>query len=555
MTTPIPPSRTMSAAARAPALEPDDMPPTIARLNPEQQQAFEKFRSLITDAGLYTPASDIDGKITRASHDNTLLLRFLRARQYDPEGALTQFTDTEKWRKDIKIDDAYDNLDLEQFLTARRVYPQWIGRRDNRGIPVYVYYVSHLRSSEISDYTKAATLPKGLPSPKLLKLYAIYESLIQFILPACSRLHPEGAVPCTSNIVDVSKVSLWQFWNLKQHMQDASTLATAHYPETLDRIFIVGAPSFFSTVWGWIKKWFDPITVSKIFILAPNEVKPTLERFIDIKNIPKQYGGELDWEFGQPPNLDEPMKGLLGKLGEPGGWTDGPIRFVEGDGETLIKAFGTEKGKPRTTVFATIPSPRTTSVGEELATAATATKEADPTTQQVSTSEGATAPVAPVTLPQEELPLADGGGVTAVNSAKLQTTHIEPTTPAAVAVVPEHNTAQIPAGVLAPNDASQIAEKSLSLQELKQAVEDIKTNGADAEAVTAGAVPVSKNTTEPSSTKEKALIDSGPEPVPATVTSSTTTIGNSVSHTLQDKLHDTLHSAVEKLKGEHNTGA
>lgn len=29
-----------------------------------------------------------------------------------------------------------------------------------------------------------------------------------------------------------------QFWNLRSHMQDASVLSTAHYPETLDRIFV-----------------------------------------------------------------------------------------------------------------------------------------------------------------------------------------------------------------------------------------------------------------------------------------------------------------------------
>jgi hypothetical protein len=38
--------------------------------------------------------------------------------------------------------------------------------------------------------------------------------------------------------VDISGVGLKQFWNLKGHMQDASVLATAHYPETLDRIFV-----------------------------------------------------------------------------------------------------------------------------------------------------------------------------------------------------------------------------------------------------------------------------------------------------------------------------
>jgi hypothetical protein len=71
-----------------------------------------------------------------------------------------------------------------------------------------------------------------------MKLYAIYELLTKFVLPACGRLHPDGAVPCTTNIVDVSKVGLWTFWNLKAHMQAASELATAHYPETLDRVFV-----------------------------------------------------------------------------------------------------------------------------------------------------------------------------------------------------------------------------------------------------------------------------------------------------------------------------
>lgn len=73
--------------------------------------------------------------------------------------------------------------------------------------------------------------------------------------------------------------------NLKAHMQDASLLATAHYPETLDRIFLIGAPSFFPTVWGWVKRWFDPITVSKIFILSAANTKSTLLEYIDRKSV------------------------------------------------------------------------------------------------------------------------------------------------------------------------------------------------------------------------------------------------------------------------------
>lgn len=87
-------------------------------------------------------------------------------------------------------------------------------------------------------------------------------------------------------------------------MQDASLLATAHYPETLDRIFLIGAPSFFPTVWGWVKRWFDPITVSKIFILAAADVKPTLLQYMDEENIPTKYGGKLDFKFGDMPILE-----------------------------------------------------------------------------------------------------------------------------------------------------------------------------------------------------------------------------------------------------------
>lgn len=147
-------------------------------------------------------------------------------------------------------------------------YPQWTGRRDRRGIPVYVFEVAHLNSKAVSAYESSTSKTQSVTSKvptKMLRLFALYENLTNFVLPLCSgisdRPYPETPVSQSSNIVDISKVGLKQFWNLKSHMQDASQLATAHYPETLDRIFIIGAPSFFPTVWGWIKRWFDPITV------------------------------------------------------------------------------------------------------------------------------------------------------------------------------------------------------------------------------------------------------------------------------------------------------
>jgi len=96
----------------------------------------------------------------------------------------------------------------------------------------------------MSAYEKSIAHGKSYGSvpPKLMRLFALYENLLNFSQPLCSgiptRPFPETPVSQSNNIVDISGVGLKQFWNLKQHMQDASTLATAHYPETLDRIFV-----------------------------------------------------------------------------------------------------------------------------------------------------------------------------------------------------------------------------------------------------------------------------------------------------------------------------
>lgn len=143
-------------------------------------------------------------------------------------------------------------------------------------------------------------------------------------------------------------------------MQDASLLATAHYPETLDRIFLIGAPSFFPTVWSWIKRWFDPITVSKIFILSAAEVKPTLLQYIDEENIPKKYGGQLDFKFGDMPMLEPAIADSMDWQDDTrqGGFRSfpaGPIKWEKGaDGTMHAVAVGSQNGVKRNVPIAGI---------------------------------------------------------------------------------------------------------------------------------------------------------------------------------------------------------
>ncbi|KAL3420018.1 CRAL/TRIO domain-containing protein [Phlyctema vagabunda] len=314
----------------------------LGHLTPEEEAAFKNFKVLCAEKGYYTPAND--DRIE--SHDDATLLRFLRARRFIVLDAFKQFQETEDWRKANELDKLYETIDLAHYEETRRLYPQWTGRRDRRGIPVYVFEVKHLNSKTMSAYEKSAVKTKtqakndGKTSPKLMRLFALYENLTRFVMPLCTAMGDRewAKTPITqsNNIVDISGVGLKQFWNLRTHMQDASTLATAHYPETLDRIFIIGAPSFFPTVWGWVKKWFDPITTSKIFILSASDTKKTLESFIDPANIPKKYGGQLEFEFGDMPVLDAAAFGENIKWnGDLKDFPHGPMYWINKKGEKV----------------------------------------------------------------------------------------------------------------------------------------------------------------------------------------------------------------------------
>ncbi|KAF2859533.1 CRAL/TRIO domain-containing protein, partial [Piedraia hortae CBS 480.64] len=336
----------------------------VGHLSEDQQVALVRFKELAQQKGYYVPASETKP----ATHDDETLLRYLRARKYVPQDALGQFRDTEEWRKENQLDSLYETIDLAEYEASRRLYPQWTGRRDKRGVPVYVYAVAQVDSKDVNAASNSkeakkanAANPNKVPR-HMLVLFALYENLCRFVLPLCSampdRTHTESPISQSMNIVDLSGVGISKFWALKNHLSDASKLATAHYPETLDRIFVVGAPSFFPTVWDWTKKWFDPITVAKFSILSQKNLREQLEEHIHIDNIPVKYGGKLEWNFGDMPYLDPNIVQSMTwneDTTEKGHRTlpKGPIKWqYDQDGSMVATAIGTVTGRPRASVIA-----------------------------------------------------------------------------------------------------------------------------------------------------------------------------------------------------------
>lgn len=111
---------------------------------------------------------------------------------------------------------------------------------------------------------------------------------------------------------------------------------------------VIGAPSYFPTVWSWIKKWVDANTVKKLHILQPLEVLPTLQQHLEMENIAQKFGGNFEYEHGMAPKLDPEVREVLKWLPPNASLPMGPLKWIDqGKGERIVVAVGSSEGRER----------------------------------------------------------------------------------------------------------------------------------------------------------------------------------------------------------------
>lgn len=71
-----------------------------------------------------------------------------------------------------------------------------------------------------------------------------------------------------------------------QYIRAISDTDQRYYPETLNRLFLVNAPSAFVMVWKIVKGWLDP-GVSLIAILSTNQLNATHTSIVLLQTIDK----------------------------------------------------------------------------------------------------------------------------------------------------------------------------------------------------------------------------------------------------------------------------
>lgn len=299
-------------------------------LTKEQESAYNEFKQKV-EVEFGSSTSD------QKWFDEVTILRFLRARRFNVEKAIEQFRATDKWRKDINLEHIFRTASADELDQSRRHYPRFLGRRDKQGRPIFVLRPGSLDSQRQKEMF-------SIPSERQFERIAILTELMNRLwLPMASFLlakeHPVEQADINVNpriisevtsIVDLDGASLSTMWTLRNHLKQASVLNSAHYPETLGTLALVNVPGFFTTIWGWIQKWFDEGTRNKMFIVDGNQLKQgKLHEIIHPFDLPKVYGGELEWKYEDEPNLEKEIISLFG--GETKQMPKGPAEWKNGE--------------------------------------------------------------------------------------------------------------------------------------------------------------------------------------------------------------------------------
>ncbi|KAJ5088752.1 hypothetical protein N7456_012368 [Penicillium angulare] len=225
-------------------------------------------------------------------HDNpdALLLRFLRARKWDVKKALVMMISTMRWRlQEMHVDDDImangEALALKQsqgsdpkekkkgddFLFQMRKGKSFLHGVDRAGRPICVVRVRLHKANE--------------QDAEGLERFTVYTI-------ETARLLLAPPVETATIVFDMTDFSIanMDYTPVKFMIK----CFEANYPESLGAVLIHKAPWLFSSIWGIIKGWLDPVVAAKIHF---TKNRHDLEKFIAPGQIMKELEGDEDWEY------------------------------------------------------------------------------------------------------------------------------------------------------------------------------------------------------------------------------------------------------------------
>lgn len=217
------------------------------------------------------------------------LLRWAQGSDFDMELALAEFRRHLKFRRFYNLDHINE---LVEDKTLKQYFPLGLVGKTGKGNHLLV--VECAGRIDLHGILKTVQLNVFLEQRMrfqefMLKEINKMEALNKTQSSAIYILDLEGLKldPKLLNIVTGPYKILW-------------SLVYTNYPEWIDTMFIVNAPTFISIIWKAIAPLLPERTRNKVRIPSKNNYIKELEKFCDLKYVPKHWGGDLVDSNGDP---------------------------------------------------------------------------------------------------------------------------------------------------------------------------------------------------------------------------------------------------------------
>ena len=138
------------------------------------------------------------------------------------------------------------------------------------------------------------------------KLFCFYtlEWISLVFLNSINRINPKIAKNSTTNqkcerfecfcVLDLDHLTTSQLSRRALTIvKEQAAIDSLCFPETMSKMLIVNAPTFFSATWRLIKGWLDARTAAKVEVISNRaKMEQRLLEFIDPDQLPTDYGGK-----------------------------------------------------------------------------------------------------------------------------------------------------------------------------------------------------------------------------------------------------------------------
>jgi len=241
----------------------------------EIEKRDEHFKSTIYSFG------EIEGEVWT-------LLRWCRARKFDYDEMIKMVEEATECREESMKHNFYEDpkealgCDMALYMAQ---YPQVYTGHSKNGIPLFFSKPAKINM----DALDIITTLEGI-----VKFHWFYQMHDFGNLLRDQKQNREGfnRFECFI-IMDLGGLSVTQLNSrVMSVIKEQSFIDSLCFPETMNRMVIINAPSFFSATWSVIKGFIDARTSGKVDVIASRKSwEKRLKEFIDDDQLPSDYGG------------------------------------------------------------------------------------------------------------------------------------------------------------------------------------------------------------------------------------------------------------------------